>query len=445
MLSRLNKFFSEESLAGYIIRGAGLAVFWRVLGFVGGYALSIMISNRLGASAFGMYSVFLSLLALASIPAKLGLDRALIRLLAEKSPLGKLRYDPSSLLKRAYLIAFLPICLSALTLFLLAPIIATEVYDNALLAPVIRTAAIATIPFAYLMIGSESFRGIGKAGAYSFTQHGLRQLLPLSLLAIVFIFPVSYKADLLAPRVFLIGITLASLFTFYHLFRQAKIYSQGEGIMPPKARELVRLAVPMMLAASALVISSTADTLMLRFFESDATVGKYNAAIKLAAVISFSIASINTLAGPQFSRFYHSGELKQFKRSVRFVSRLISIATLPVLLLILLFPESLLRLFGSDFIEAKPSLYILIIGYGFNAFAGPVDLILQMTGNQKAFQWILISSTVLNVSLNALLIPAYGMEGAAIATTVSLIFWNLSSLIYARRTFGFWTNSLIGS
>lgn len=445
MRSRFVKYFSEDSLAGYIIRGAGLAVFWRVLGFIGGYMLSIMISNRLGAGAFGLYSIFLSLLALSTIPAKLGLDRALIRLLAEKGKEGKLKYRSTSLLAKSYWIAFLPVCLSALLLYFLAPLIAIKVYDNQNLVPVIQTAAFTVIPFAYLMIGSESFRGLSRAGAYSFTQHGLRQLLPLSILAVIFIFPIDYNVDLLAPRVFFFGISMAAVFTGFHLFSTAGKLSNAEGEAPPSAGSLVNLAVPMMLAASALVISSTADTLMLRIFESDATVGKYNAAIKLAAVISFSIASINTLAGPQFSRFYHSGDMKQFKQSVRFVSKLISVATLPVLLLIVFFPESLLELFGPEFVEAKSSLYILIVGYGFNAFAGPVDLILQMTGKQKTFQWILISSTVLNIALNALLIPAYGMEGAAIATTVSLILWNLSSLIYARRSFGFWTNSLIGS
>jgi O-antigen/teichoic acid export membrane protein len=62
-----------------------------------------------------------------------------------------------------------------------------------------------------------------------------------------------------------------------------------------------------------------------------------------------------------------------------------------------------------------------------------------MTGNEKAFRNILTVGLIINVVLNLILIPRIGIIGAAIASAISLIVWNILSLIYIKRTFGFWT------
>ena len=53
-----------------------------------------------------------------------------------------------------------------------------------------------------------------------------------------------------------------------------------------------------------------------------------------------------------------------------------------------------------------------------------------MTGKEKLFQNILILALFLNIGLNFLLIPNHGIEGAAIASSASIIFWNLTSVAY---------------
>tara|TARA_R100001377_G_scaffold84071_2_gene66829 strand:- start:236 stop:460 length:225 start_codon:yes stop_codon:yes gene_type:complete len=69
----------------------------------------------------------------------------------------------------------------------------------------------------------------------------------------------------------------------------------------------------------------------------------------------------------------------------------------------------------------------------FNAVCGPVGSILQMTRSQKAFQNILFIALLINISLNLVLVNNYGVNGVAIATSVSLDFWNLVSVIYIRK------------
>jgi O-antigen/teichoic acid export membrane protein len=55
-----------------------------------------------------------------------------------------------------------------------------------------------------------------------------------------------------------------------------------------------------------------------------------------------------------------------------------------------------------------------------------------MTGKEKVFQNIILAATALNIALNAVLIPRYGINGAAVANMIALVFWNLSSVTYIK-------------
>jgi O-antigen/teichoic acid export membrane protein len=95
----------------------------------------------------------------------------------------------------------------------------------------------------------------------------------------------------------------------------------------------------------------------------------------------------------------------------------------------------LLSLFGQEFVIAKTTLLILLIGQAVNAMSGSVGLILQMTGKEKVYQNILLIALVFNIMLNLFLIPKFGIEGAAIASAFSFLFWNLSSVLYIYKRY----------
>jgi O-antigen/teichoic acid export membrane protein len=59
-----------------------------------------------------------------------------------------------------------------------------------------------------------------------------------------------------------------------------------------------------------------------------------------------------------------------------------------------------------------------------------------MTGREKAFQNIILTAGAINIVLNAALIPRYGINGAAVASMVSMVFWNLMSVCYISRNLG---------
>ena len=74
-----------------------------------------------------------------------------------------------------------------------------------------------------------------------------------------------------------------------------------------------------------------------------------------------------------------------------------------------------------------------------SAFAGPAGNLLQMTGRQLIYMNVLFVGALINIILNYFLIPIYGIEGAAIASMCSLLFWNLSMVYFVKKEFGFLT------
>ncbi len=83
----------------------------------------------------------------------------------------------------------------------------------------------------------------------------------------------------------------------------------------------------------------------------------------------------------------------------------------------------------------KNVLIILCIGSFLSAIAGSVGYFMQMTDSQVAFQNISLAASVLGFSLNLVLIPVLGIEGAAISTCATMIFWNGTCVIYIKKKY----------
>ena len=75
---------------------------------------------------------------------------------------------------------------------------------------------------------------------------------------------------------------------------------------------------------------------------------------------------------------------------------------------------------------------VLMAGLLLNSFVGSVGYLMTMTGNQRQAAVIVGSGAVLNIVLNAMLIPRYGMTGAATATALSMVYWNLLMYLFVR-------------
>lgn len=179
------------------------------------------------------------------------------------------------------------------------------------------------------------------------------------------------------------------------------------------------VSTPMMLVDGFFQLTMSADVLMVGYWMSPDQTGIYFAASRTLALLHFVFYAVRSVSAARLSRLYHSGDQNGLHAYSRTAAQMTFYPT--VLLAVLLIPAAplLLRLFGSDFMEALPALYILIFGVLARAAIGPADALLIMSGNQTTCAWVYASVFAANVAFNAVLIPALGLVGAALSTTLS--------------------------
>ena len=138
-----------------------------------------------------------------------------------------------------------------------------------------------------------------------------------------------------------------------------------------------------------------------------------------------------------FSSFSAKNDLAGLRKMTRNIGYMNLIISTPIFIAILIFPSFVLDFFGEEFTAGVIPLIILAIGQIINALCGPVMYLLNMTGKEKQARNIIIIASIINVALNLSFIPFYGLIGAAIATVVSTVVWNIMAVFQIKREYGF--------
>jgi O-antigen/teichoic acid export membrane protein len=198
----------------------------------------------------------------------------------------------------------------------------------------------------------------------------------------------------------------------------------------------VRISLVLSLVTGFNLIMQQTDILMIGALHNTTDSGIYTVAQRVANLLKFGSLAINAIATPLIAETYAANKMDQLQYLATLATRRISVFTILSCLPLIFWGDKVLSLFGSDFQSAYPVLIVLTFGQIANAFAGPVGVIMTMTNNQKYALYITISSAFLNVLLNYVLIKSYGIIGAAIATSITLAFWNITQAFMVWRRLG---------
>ncbi|CAN1493491.1 RfbX Membrane protein involved in the export of O-antigen and teichoic acid [Flavobacteriaceae bacterium] len=224
--------------------------------------------------------------------------------------------------------------------------------------------------------------------------------------------------------VFLMGFVVLSIITtsmLFIYFSKAKIETKAKDF---NYIEIFIKSYPIAISGMAFFLLMSFDILFLKKYRDDSTVAFYSVAIKLMTILSMVIITVNITVSTKIAEYFFSKNKADLVKTIQYASRLIFLLTFPAVLLICFFSEFILGFFGKGYVAAKDALLILIIGQGICSAFGTAPVYLNMTGRQHIFQIILIVAVLINFILNRVLIPQYGMVGAATAFVVSSFFWN---------------------
>jgi len=412
-----------------LLKGSSTAFVFRIFGGITGYIFILLITRNLGADALGVYALSLTVIGITSVIGKLGLDTALLRFVAEYSSQGR-----KDLVKDVYIHA-VRICIPlgiflSLFIFFASPYIARYIFMKVDLSPYFKIASFGILPAIMISLNSESLRGFKKIKEYAFlgniAMSFFASLILLTLLSY-------YKSDNLPVISYIIASLCVLGISTYLWVKNLDIKAKISNIVV--STPLLRVSLPMLLTSSMWLIMGWTDTIMLGIFRPKSDVGIYNVALRISALTGITLGAINTIAAPKFAEFFGRGDMKGLEQTVRHSTKLIFWTSFSAFLVIFIFPSFILGIFGQEFKIGIYALMLLTFGQFVNSISGSVGYILQMTGKQKIFQNIIIFATIINIILNYLLIPRYGINGAAIASMVSMILWNFLSMVYIKSYF----------
>jgi O-antigen/teichoic acid export membrane protein len=147
---------------------------------------------------------------------------------------------------------------------------------------------------------------------------------------------------------------------------------------------------------------------------------------------------------PTVSKLHSANKTNELKSFAKKATLLSFGTTLTLSLGFIVIHKPFLGLYGPQFLSELTTLYILILSSVCTGFFGPVGLFLNMTGHQNTFFKIISFAAILNAILNVILIPQWGAQGAAAATLISMVTWNILATRVVLKEFQYtilWTRN----
>lgn len=180
------------------------------------------------------------------------------------------------------------------------------------------------------------------------------------------------------------------------------------------------------------------DTVILGIYLSSSQVGVYAVATRIVVLASLVQTAINSALGPRIADLYQRDEDVALERAYRTAANWTVRLALPAFGILVIFPEELLLLFGPAFQAAGAVTALLALGKLVDAATGPCALMLNMSGRPLVNTVNNLAVLLLNVVLNVLLVPRFGLIGAAIAWTLSLAAVNVARVLEVWVTMRMW-------
>ena len=180
-------------------------------------------------------------------------------------------------------------------------------------------------------------------------------------------------------------------------------------------------SLPIFMVEGFYLLLTHVDVLLLRQYRSPDEVAVYYAAAKTLALVAFVSFSVSAATAHKFSEYHVAGNKAELSA---FLAESIKWTFWPLLaatVLILALGKPLLWLFGPQFVDGYFLMFILAIGPLARATVGPVERLLNMVGEQRACAFVYASSFAANIALCVVLIPLFGVAGAAIAISGAMV------------------------
>lgn len=397
------------------------------------FATSVVLARLLGPSGYGAYAYVIALLYLLSIPASLGTSKLLVRNVSAYMARADHKLT-AGLLKRSDQL----VLSASLALALVSYAVSAAISEDP--ASVTTRCFWMVLPALPLLVLTRTkqaaLQGLKRVVRGQLAENVVVPGLFLLFVGIWWFAPWTELEPITTIGLYVIAVG-AGLITALYLLRKHLPAEVEASEARYATREWLQSAIPLFMVAGLHVVNSRTDVVMLGALKEAEAVGVYNVAARGAEFVVFFMTAADRAFGPTVSSLYEMGERDRLQRLVTTLAQAVLLLSLPIAACFILFGDWILDfVYGPSYMAGHVALAILS-GANLVAVAfGAVSLLLMMTGYEREAAIGVGVSAVLNIVLNAVLIPPYGIAGAAAATGTSLVVWNAVFAIVAYRRVG---------
>ncbi len=409
-----------------------------VLGFIAGsvfqYLLKIVLARGLGPESYGVFVQGLAVVEVAAAASILGLGMAAARFIGYYRGEDDAARVSGSVVTSVVIGLPLAVVVGALVHVNAGKI--STVFGEPALEPVLSMFAVLVPLMAFFRLVVAFLRGMGNARYKVYTEDLLRYG---TILVLVLFFTVHGLQLHHAVYAYVAGFALVCVVGAYYL-RTVFPYRLRDSRFIPG--ELVTFAWPLLVVSVIGVLNSYLDVLMLGWLVDSVRVGIYEVAISLASILYMFRAGGQYMFLPAVSELYAAESMERIEELYTTMTRWVVTLALPVVAGFLMFPADILQLLlGTDYLPGTIPLAVLSIGVFIAVVDGPSDMMLLATGRTKQLMAAVLAFAAVDAALNLVLIPSYGMVGAAVAMTAGFTVAGLLSFLFVYRGVGMFPSS----
>jgi len=410
---------------GTVGKGAGILFIGTILGIAFQFLSRVVIARFYTPEHYGLYNLSFVVLSIFIAIGNLGLTNGIQRFIAyytgsdEKQKIKAVEVSGLS-------IGVASGIFFGAILYFIAPLIAPIFSEQTVFTDYLRIAAF-ILPFSILLSALISvFRGHKRTKEKVLFREIGKKTIFLILATVLGILALPFVTVIWA--MFIATASMAISLFIHYLKKQKTFLDTGDffSFNPKIAKTILIFSLPLILVNIMYNVMGWADTMMIGYYLLESDVGYYNVAKPMSHMISTFLSVIIFIYSPIVASLYAQKKFKENDVIYSVITKWLCFLTLPIAIVLFFFAEvMILVFFGTEYIPAVIPLQIFAIVYFINNFLGPNGATLTAYGKTKFLMYATSAAAGLNVLLNIILIPIYGIIGAAIATGLSMTSINM--------------------
>ena len=428
MISSIFSIIEKLKANTFILQSINTMIL-RIIGVVTLFGFTLFLTHNYSPAIVGQYDFIRTFLLVVGSLCLLGTEQSILYFAGIVKGQGN-----SGELKKVYFkkvtLVFLTSMIPILVVFLTGEKIINDFFNDDLIYLLLIKSTAILFFYCITILNTETFRVLDRVYTAELFRNTFKYLsVIIGAIYLLYTHQQGYLVD-----AFLIGFIILSIVSFCMILIDLnRLEDQDTVLNRISYKELIVKSYPMAISGMAFFLMMSIDIMFLKKYYGNEQVAYYSTAVKLMTILSMVIVSININASIKIAEFHSAKNWTELKKIVRSTSRLIFLFTFPLTLIVVLFSNSILTIFGQGYNNASTALIILMLGQLICSLFGSASIYLNMTGRQNTFKIILIIAVIINFISNGFLVPRYGMVGASISFVISLLFWNICTAIIVYK------------